>query len=258
MMYDARCNCMEALILCGGFATRLEPMTLFIPKPLLPIGGKPIIDYIVDDVSRANVSKVTVSVNSKFRDQFEYWKKGKGASYKGEMGMVVEPTVHDGHKFGAIRGVHYAIEKAKIDDDLVIIAGDNFYTTSISNAISQFEKSGRKPTVCVHDVGSLEEARKFGVVELEGHAIKGFEEKPEKPKSSMISTAIYIYPKEMLHKFGDYLNEKNNPDAPGYFLQWLIKNTQVNAVVNHGDWYDIGNLETYKKVYEKFSAAKSV
>ncbi len=244
---------MEALILCGGFATRLEPMTLFIPKPLLPIGGKPIIDYILDDLSKTDAKRVIISVNSKFRDQFEYWVKAKSRSYGKEIVMVVEPTVHNGHKFGAIKGIHYAIEKAGIDDDLIIIAGDNFYTTSVSRAISQFEHSDKSPTICVHDVGSKEEARKFGVVELEGKRIKRFEEKPQEPKSSIISTAIYVYPKKMLQKFGEYLEEKNNSDAPGYFLQWLIKDTEVHGVVNDGEWYDIGTLETYRKVYERFA-----
>ena len=244
---------MEVLILCGGFATRLEPITLFVPKPLLPIGGKPILDHIVDDVSGSDISRIIISTNKKFSDQFRYWAEmRKAAGMKKRLELVIEPTVHDGHKLGAIKGIQYAIEKAGIEDDLMIIAGDNFYNSSISPAIEQFKRSG-KATVCVHDVGSLEEARRFGIVKIEGDVIRAFEEKPEKPSSTLASTGIYIYPKALLPKLKEYLSEKNNPDAPGYFLKWIIESNEVHAVVQKGEWFDIGTLDTYKKVYSRFS-----
>jgi glucose-1-phosphate thymidylyltransferase len=246
---------MDILILCGGFATRLEPITLFVPKPLLPIGGKPILDYIVDDLEKTDADRIIISANKKFEDQFMYWitnKRARGLTKKIE--LVIEPTLDNGSKFGAIKGIQYAIEKTGIKDDFMVIAGDNFYDGSVSAALGYFEKSGRKATVCVHEVGSLEEARKLGIVETDGNLIKGFEEKPAEPKSTIASTGIYVYPKEVLPKFNEYLLGKNNPDAPGYFLKWLIGNTEVHAVVQEGEWFDIGTLETYSRVYSLFMA----
>ncbi len=243
---------MDALILCGGFATRLEPITLFVPKPLLPIGGKPIIDYIVEDIEKFSVNRIVISTNRKFADQFEYWMKNKKArGLKGETEMVVEPTMHNGHKYGAIKGISHAINSAKLEDDLLIISGDNFYTFSIGNLIEHFKKK-RKPTICAHDIGSVSGASRFGVVGVEGDIVKSFEEKPAEPKSSMVSTGIYAFPSESLGKFDEYLDGSNNPDAPGYFMQWLIGKEETHAIVYQGEWFDIGTIETYKRVFEEF------
>jgi glucose-1-phosphate thymidylyltransferase len=247
---------MDALILCGGYATRLEPITLFVPKPLLPIGGRPLLDYIIEDIDKLGVNRIVISTNKKFADQFEYWveNKNKGREMS-RIELIVEPTLNHGTKFGAVKGIHYSIEKAGIDDDLLIVAGDNFYNFSLSRIISHF-KLNRKPTICVHDVEALERAKRFGVVKLDGHRVLYFHEKPEKPESTLISTGIYIFPKEMFAKFSDYLNQNNNPDAPGYFLQWLIKNAEVDAVVHKGTWFDIGTIETYKEVFAMFHREK--
>lgn len=246
---------MEALILCGGFAKRLEPITLFVPKPLLPIGGRPILDHIVDSLP-PEVSRVIISSNKKFGNQFKYWMDMKRASgTRQELELVVEPTIDNGKKFGAIKGIQYAIKKIGIEDDLLVIAGDNFYNSRIEDLIDYFKKSGRKTTICIHDVGSIEEAKKLGVVEMEGERIKAFEEKPDEPRSTMVSTVIYMLPKEILPKIDEYLSGENNPDAPGYFLKWLLGSTEIRGLDLKGEWFDIGNLETYGKVYTRFNDA---
>lgn len=241
---------MDALILCGGFATRLEPITLFVPKPLLPIRGRPILDYILENVTRNGVSRIVVSTNRKFADQFMYWKTHReNNGLNRQIEMVIEPSMHNGEKFGAIRGIQYAIEKSKFNDALLVIAGDNFYDFDLSALISRFEET-KKPTIAVFDIGSIEEAKRFGVVSMKENRIVDFQEKPESPKSTLISTGIYIFPSKTLAKYREYLADKNNPDAPGYFLQWLIKRTELEAVVYKGKWFDVGTIETYKKVFD--------
>ncbi len=240
---------MDALILCGGFATRLEPITLFVPKPLLPIRGRPILDHILENVLRNGVDRVVISTNSKFADQFEYWKALRESSgLVKRMDMVIEPTMHNGEKFGAIRGISYAIEKARLKSDLMVIAGDNFYDFDLSALISHFRET-RRPTIAAFDVGAVEEARKFGVVTVKGDRIVDFQEKPETPSSTLVSTGIYLFPKETLPMYKEYLADKNNPDAPGYFVKWLLSRTQLDAVVYTGSWFDVGTLETYGKVF---------
>jgi glucose-1-phosphate thymidylyltransferase len=241
---------LDALILCGGFATRLEPLTLFVPKPLLPIKGRPILDYIVEKTIPLGVNRIVISTNLKFADQFEYWRHHTlSDGINKQIDMVVEPSMHNGEKFGAVKGINYALEAVKFNEDLLIIAGDNYYDFDLRALFAQFSRN-RKPIIAAFDIGSLEEAKRFGVIIMEDGKVKEFQEKPENPKSTLVSTGIYIYPKEMLPKFHEYVANDNNPDAPGYFLSWLMKSTEIECVVYKGNWYDVGNIDTYKKVYD--------
>ncbi len=243
---------MDAIILCGGFATRLEPITLFVPKPLLPIAGRPILDYIIDNVVEAGADRIVLSTNKKFSDQFKYWAANKAASgFSNKIEIVVEPTMHQGEKFGAIKGIEYTIEKGNLSSDLIIVAGDNFFKFKLLKVAEEFKKQ-RKVTIALHDIKSVDEAKRFGVVEMNGNKVVGFMEKPESPKSSLISTGIYIFPKEMLGLFKEYVSNGNNPDAPGYFLQWLMGRQDVNGFVYDQKWYDIGTVDTYKEVFDSY------
>lgn len=240
---------MDALILCGGFATRLEPITLFMPKPLLPIGGRPLLDHIIDSVASSDVDKIVIATNKRFADQFEYWMESKiSKGFGKKLELVVEPSLHNNTKFGAIKGIKYAIEKANLNDDLLIVAGDNYYDFSIMDVINEFNTK-KTPTLCVYDVSSIEEAKKFGVIGMENGVITDFSEKPSIPKSTIISTGIYVFDKEQIKKIDEYLKDGNNPDSPGYFIQWLIKNTKTHGVVGKGTWIDIGTIDSYKKVF---------
>jgi glucose-1-phosphate thymidylyltransferase len=251
---------MKALILGGGFATRLEPVTYFIPKPLLPIGvgGKPIIEYSLEDVAKCGIKNIIISTNSKFFPYFEYWLNNRLAKNQLDVSVkfVVENATNNNEKFGAIKGIAYAIEQEKIEEDLIVIAGDNLYDFSVNEIIDHFEKN-RKPTIALYDISSKDEAKKFGVVEINGNMVVSFDEKPEDPKTSLISTAIYIFPKESLHYFGDYLKEKNNPDKIGIFIKWLIDKTEVHGYIYKGKWYDIGTIETYKKVFDEYTKRRN-
>ncbi len=238
---------MDALILCGGFAKRLEPISLFIPKQLLPVKGRPLLDYIVDDAISLNCKRIVVTTNKRFEDQFEYWKANKNAAQIKNLHLIVEPTLDNNSKLGAIRGIENAIGKAGLDDDLLIIAGDNFYDFELSELVEHFNKF-RKPTICAYDTGSVENAKNFGVLRVNGHSIREFAEKPEVPDSTLISTGIYLFPKELLGEFGEYIKRGNNPDAPGYFIQSLINRHEVHAIIPKGKWYDIGTLDAYNKV----------
>ncbi len=238
------------MILCGGFAKRLEPITTYIPKPLLPIDSKLMIDYILDNLIQNKFDRIIVSTNKKFEKQFTYWMNHRKAVKNIDIELVVEPTMHEGEKFGAIKGIEYTINKSKLNDDLLIIAGDNFHKFDLSRLIDHSNRH-KNISIALHDVKDLNEAKRFGVVSLEDCIVKEFEEKPDAPKTTLISTCIYAVPKEHLHKFGDYISNKNNPDSPGYFIQWLVKNKhEVHAAVYDDYWYDVGTPESYKKVFE--------
>lgn len=250
---------MKALLLCGGFATRLEPITYFIPKPLLPVGiaGKPVVEYALEDVVRSGVMDITISTNAKFAQAFEYWINQKKYDIDGaKMDLVIEDSTSHNEKLGAVGGIAYAINERKINTDLIVIAGDNLYDFSVKDIIEYFNLH-RKPTVAFHDIGSKEEAKKFGVAQLEGNKVVSFEEKPAEPKSTLVSTAIYVFPKESLGKFNEYLAKVHNNDNIGDFMKWLIAQTEVHGYVYKEKWYDIGTLDTYKKVFDEYTAKRN-
>ncbi len=242
---------MEAIILCGGFATRLEPITYFVPKPLLPVNGRPILDYIMESINGLGLKRITISANKKFADQFALWVERSGYKNSMELRLVVEPTTNDGEKLGAVGGIEYVIENAGIDDDLMIIAGDNLYDFDMKKLHGSFRESG-KPTIGLYDIKSKDEARRFGVVRVENGRITEFAEKPENPESTLISTGIYALPRKDLGSIKSSLDDKNHRDSPGYFIKWLAERKEVQGVVYEGRWFDIGTIDTYKAVFDQY------
>lgn len=240
---------MEVILLCGGFGTRIEPVGLFLPKALLPVKGKPILDYAMNSIDALpDVERVILSTNKKFADQFEYFIKAKKAmGFKKPIEMIVEPTLSNDEKLGAIKAISYVIKRAGIKSDTMIIAGDNFYDFDLSALLKSF-RAKKEATIVVYDVHTAEDAKRLGVVELKREKIVGFEEKPQNPRSTLVSTGIYLFPKKDLSLFDEYLKEGKNPDAPGHFIRWYIGQGEAHGVTCVGRWFDIGTLDTYQKV----------
>jgi len=236
---------MKAIIMAGGYAKRLWPLTKETAKPLLPVGGKPIIDYIWNSIKGLNVDRVYISTNEKFAPQFEEWIKSKDDP---RLVLAVEPTKSEEEKLGAIGAINLLIKTYRIDDDLLIVAGDNLTDMDMGDFVGVYD--GR-PLVALYDLNDrTKAANRYGVVEVDGDIIVGFEEKPAEPKSSLISSGFYIYPAKALPLFREYLAEGNNRDSPGFFLEWLHKHAQVKAFVFSDMWFDIGDLDSYKKAGE--------
>ena len=243
---------MDALILCGGYARRLEPLSLFIPKALLPVNGRPLLDNIVDGlISCPEVERVIISTNSKFSDQFRYYIEGKmraGTAKKIE--LIVEPTTSNEQKLGTIGAIHFAINREKIASDLLVILGDNYFDFGVRPLIDSLRSNGNA-AIALFETADREEAKMFGVVEVNGSRIVGFEEKPENPKALLLSTGLYLFPKGSIGMFGRYISEKNNPDAMGNFVKWYIGRNDAEGIICRGKWIDIGNLETYRQLFEQ-------
>ncbi|MCK4327408.1 MAG: nucleotidyltransferase family protein [Candidatus Diapherotrites archaeon] len=239
---------MKAIIMAGGYAKRLWPLTKDKAKPLLPVGGKPMVDYIWGELEGLELEKVYVSTNELFAQQFQEWIESKSDA---RLVLAVEPTRSEEEKLGSIGAISLLIETYGIDDDLMIVAGDNLTEMKFSGFVNAFD--GR-PLVALYDLGDkAKAANKYGVVETRDGIVVGFEEKPAEPKTSLISSGFYIYPKETLPLFKEYLSEGNAKDAPGFFLEWLHKKAEVKAYVFSDLWYDIGDLESYEKANEIFS-----
>lgn len=242
---------MKAILLVAGYATRLYPLTLNTPKALLPINGKAIADYIIDQIEKiSDVDEIYVVTNHKFADDFEKWAsehKCKKPIYVLDDGTTTEET-----RRGAIGDILYTIDQKKIDDDVMIIAGDNFFTYSLEDYYNFFREK-KSDCVCVKEFNNKKMLKQFGIALLdeEGKVID-IEEKPENPKSNNVVYAAYMYTKETVKLFRQYIAEGNKPDAPGNFVVWLYTRKPVYAYKFAEECYDIGTPESYKTVCELF------
>jgi len=225
---------MKVLIMAGGYATRLWPITKGKPKPLLPVGDRYIIDYILEKVRELDL-EVYVSTNKFFERHFKEWAERNGVE------LIVEETISEEEKLGTIGAIKYAVSKIGVDDYL-IVAGDNLFSFSLREFLGRYEG---KPLIAVYDVGDFELARRYGVVVVEGDKVIDFQEKPLQPKSTLVSTGVYALPKEIVKKVDEYLADGNR-DSPGYFIEWLLKKgVEIYAYKFDDYWYDIGSADSY-------------
>ena len=246
---------MKVVLLAAGYATRLYPLTLTQPKPLLPVAGKPMIEYVLDNLAPVGgIERVYVVTNAKFAGHFQKWADGYRAT-KSKLGFTIvnDGSTDDTNKLGAIGDLHLVITREKVDDDLVVVAGDNLFSESLG-AYGGFCRSKRAPVLGIYDVGSLEQAKKYGVVDLDGEGrLVRFEEKPKQPASTLIGIALYYYPKNVVPLIKQYITEANNPDQPGRLVQWLYPRTPVYTWTVPGLWYDIGSKETLEEANRIFA-----
>ncbi len=242
----------KAVVLCGGFAKRLWPLTLEKAKPLLEVGGKPIMNYIVEKLEKmGEINEIIISTNAKFEPVFKEWVQKYGFE---KLKFVIEGAHSEEEKLGSIAGIDFAINLAKIDEDCIILAGDNIFSFEVRDFI-EFFRQKKAPVVAVFDVKDVEKAKGYGIVEIDDkNKIIEFDEKPEQPKSTLASTGCYIFPKDTLKLFSEYLKQSKKKDAPGFFLEWLHKKQDVFGYVFSDYWFDIGNkeaLEETRKFMEK-------
>ena len=247
---------MKVIILAAGYATRLYPLTLTQPKPLLGVAGKPMVDYVLDNLATLpGLDRVYLVTNAKFADQFERWADNYRAT-KAKLNFTIfnDGSTDDSNKLGAIGDLNLILDREKIDDDIVVVAGDNLFSQTLE-AFGTFSLAKTQPVLGIYDVGSLDQARKYGVVDVDADGrIVSFEEKPQHPASSQIGIALYYYPKAVLPLIRQYVAEGNNPDQPGRLIQWLYPRTPVYTWNVPGLWFDIGSKETLEeanRIFEK-------
>ena len=246
---------MKVLILAAGYATRLYPLTLTQPKPLLPVAGQPMIDYVLDNLAPiGGIDRVYVVTNSKFARQFEQWADHyRATKAKLNFTIVNDGSTDDSNKLGAIGDLHLVITKEKVDDDLIVVAGDNLFS-QILGGFGKFCRRKNAPVLAVYDVGDLEQIKKYNAITLDAEGrITFFEEKPKQPTSTMTGIALYYYPKHTLPLIKQYVAEGNNPDQPGRLVQWLYPRTPVYTWEVPGLWYDIGSKETLEEANRIFA-----
>jgi len=238
---------MKALILAAGYGTRLRPYTDHTAKPLLPVADKPLIEHCIEWIAEAGkIEQVLVVSNQKYWDGFVEWQKGYAGPV--EVVLINDGSTANENRLGAIRDIQLVIEERRVDDDLLIMAGDNIFTFALRDFVGFFEAK-RTPVIAAYALHDEEKLKRTGVVQLDANArVIDFEEKPAEPKSNLGVPPLYIYPCAALPLFADYLANPVNPDAPGHFIAWLHQQQPVHAFEFEGDRYAIDDPVTYKWV----------
>ena len=230
---------MKALILAAGYATRLRPLTDTWAKELLPVGGRPIIDWILDAIADVDeIDEVHVVTNARKAPAFQAWSVDRNVT------IHDDGTTSNDDRLGAIGDLQFVLERTGIDDDLLLIAGDNLFEFSLAGFVGFWRGKGRASAVAVRDVESLEIASRMGVVALaDDGRLLDFVEKPADPASTLCATAAYIYHRSHLPLVGVYLSGEHSSDQPGRLIGWLRRHEPVYGFVFEESWHDIGSPE---------------
>jgi glucose-1-phosphate thymidylyltransferase len=246
---------MKVIILAAGYATRLYPLTLNQPKPLLPVAGKPMIEHVLDNLAPiGGIDRVYVVTNAKFAGHFQKWSEAYHAAKSNlQFTIVNDGTASDADKLGAIGDIHYVLNTQNVDDDLMIVAGDNLFGEKLGG-FGNFCREKNAPVLALYDVGDLEQIKKYSSISVAADSrITAFEEKPKHPTSTLAGIALYFYPKSTIPLIKQYVAEGNNPDQPGRLVQWLYPRTPVYTWRVPGLWFDIGSKETLEEANRIFA-----
>lgn len=242
---------MICAVLAAGYATRLYPLTENFPKPLLKVGDRTILDWLLTDVdAKFEITKYVIISNHKFAHHFEDW--AATVKYSAPVVVLDDGTDSNENRLGAVRDVQFAIEKENIDDDMLVLAGDNVLDFSLSAFNKYFLAKGTSCMLRYHE-SDMARLRKSGVLMCdESDLVVRMEEKPAEPFAEWCAPPFYIYKKSDLPLVKAAIDSGCNVDAPGSFMAFLSQNTNVHAMVMPGKRYDIGNLESYKQACENY------
>jgi glucose-1-phosphate thymidylyltransferase len=228
---------MKALILGAGYATRLYPLTQTIAKPLLPLAGRPMLDYLLDRIrDAAEIDEVHVVTNHKFADSVAAWAASR------DVVVHDDGTTSEDDRLGAIGDIQFVIDETGLDDDLLVVAGDNLFDYSVDGYVRWWHGKGEASAVVLYDVGDLELVKKYSSVDVDAEErLTAFVEKPERPTSTLVATAAYLYHRSHVPLIRQYLADGNPPDQPGRLVAWFVPRVPVFGYTADGDWRDIGD-----------------
>jgi len=247
----------KLIVLAAGYATRLHPLTLNQPKPLLLVAGKPMIEHVLDNLMPIDeIDEIYIVTNAKFAAHFSAWAdEYKTGDKVRPITIINDRSTDDSNKLGAIGDMNLVIEQANIDDDLIVVGGDNLFSESLES-FGAYCRERDSPVTGVYDVGDLNEIKKYNSIEIDDQdRIAYFEEKPAQPQSTLTGIALYYYPGSVLALIKQYISEGNNPDQPGRLVQWLYPQMSFYVWRVPGIWFDVGSKETLSEANRIFSQA---
>ncbi|MBQ9142820.1 MAG: nucleotidyltransferase family protein [Lachnospiraceae bacterium] len=244
---------MKCVVLAAGYATRLYPLTENFPKPLLTVGEKPILNWLLDDIDALpEITGHVVISNHKFIEHFESWKERQ--NYQHPIELLDDGSVDNEHRLGAVKDIQFAIDSLGLQEDLLVIAGDNVLDFSFGEFLVFAKEKGTSCVMC-HEENELAKQQKTAIiVRNENALITSYEEKPREPKGNLAVPPFYYYRAVDAARISEALEKGCNADAPGSFAAWLSKQTDVHAWKMTGKRYDIGDLKSYEYVQEVFKS----
>ncbi|HKR12144.1 MAG TPA: nucleotidyltransferase family protein [Pyrinomonadaceae bacterium] len=246
---------MKLIILAAGYATRLYPLTLNQPKPLLPVAGKPMLEHVIDNLNTIDaIDHAYIVTNEKFADHFQRWADGYNRpNLTFGFSIVNDHSTDDSNKLGAIGDMHLVLTKHEIDEDIIVVGGDNLFSDDLRE-FGDYCLQKKAPVTGVYDVGDLESIRKYNSIEIDEEGrITYFKEKPVDPKSTLTGIALYFYPRTSLPLIQEYIAAGNNPDQPGRLVQWMYSRVPFYTWEVPGLWFDVGSIETLEEANRVFS-----
>ncbi|MBT3297561.1 nucleotidyltransferase family protein [archaeon] len=241
---------MKALILAAGYATRLYPLTLNHPKPLLKVGGKTIVEHIVEKLENiSELNEIFIVTNNKFYSHFVKLNNNLTSSKK--ITIVNDGTLSNEDRLGAIGDINFVVKKHNIQENLLIIGGDNLFEDNLKNIINYFQQK-QTSSILLNDIKCFKLAKQLGIVSVnKNNKIIEFIEKPENPKSTLAATLVYMLKKEDLEMLQEALDNKF-ADRAGDFIKYLSEKKEVHALTLEGTWFDIGNMSQLKEAEKYF------
>ena len=247
---------MKAIILAAGYATRLYPLTKDFPKPLLQVGGKTILDHLVDQMEGIPaLDQIVLITNSRFQPAFERWRAARPNNHR--IHVLDDGTTRNDDRLGALGDLRLALERTDLQDDLLVSAADNILEFSLADFAATFQ-AHPAPYICVHWLNDAERCRRTGIAVLDDvNRVVEFAEKPRHPKTQWAVPPLYLFPPSTLRRLAEYLEAGGSPDAPGHFLEWLCHVEPVFAWKIPGTILDIGtpqSLEAARKLYKSHAS----
>ena len=240
---------MKCIILAAGYATRLYPLTENFPKPLLPVGGKPILDWLIEDIALDAEEVITVT-NHKFAGHFQEWSEGKK-----KIRVIDDGTMTNEGRLGAVKDIQIA---ATEKTDYLVMAGDNVLDFSLRPFIRYAQEKGTSCVMC-HDETRIEALRKTAVITIDGDGrITTYEEKPREPKGQLAVPPFYYYRAEDIGRIAEALEDGCGYDAPGSFAAWLSSKVTMHAWKMSGKRHDIGDMKSYLKVRDSYMELREI
>ena len=240
---------MKCLILAAGYATRLYPLTENFPKPLLDVSGKTILDWLVDDIDTLGaIDEYVVISNHKFAHHFDAWARTKAQ----KITVVDDGTSTNEDRLGAVCDIQFAIDALSLDDDMLVIAGDNVLDFTLTSFIKYATEKGASAVMRYYESDPKKLSRSGVLTISESDLVLKMQEKPEIPESNWCCPPFYFYTKEAARMVKRGIDEGCGTDAPGSFIAWLSQKIPVYAMEMPGKRYDIGNLESYEKVKAEY------
>ena len=240
---------MKCLILAAGYATRLYPLTENFPKPLLQVQGKTILDWLIEDIDASGaVDEYVVISNHRFARHFEDWAKNKVQ----KITVLDDGTETNETRLGAVKDIRFAIERLQLDEELLVIAGDNLLDFSLTRFIGYAKKKGTSCIMCFYEE-ELKKLQKCGnVAKADDGRVLEMVEKPQVPISNWCAVPFYYYTREDARLVEKGIEAGCGTDAPGSYMAWLCQQTPVHAMEMPGRRYDIGNLASYEEVQKNY------